>query len=469
MTDRLNQLDQVEHIVVLMLENGAFDHMLGFLQSPDYPIAGLSGDESVPRDPTDPTSDRVRVSPTADYRGTFNIVPDDDRTDVQPGHDAADVHAQLYRGSPSGNSGSEPINQGFVWNYAQQPGSTPEHAEHIMRCFAPDRLPVLTTLARQFAVCDHWFSSMPGPTWPNRLFAHAATSAGHVDGALLHEGDYAVDTIYDRLDAAHQTWRIYFHDIPQAATLDHLQADSARGNFRLFGQFLEDAHAGTLPAYSFIEPRYFDLLSLKANDEHPPHDVALGEHLIADVYEALRGGPRWEQTLLVVTYDEHGGLYDHIPPPPAINPDGCVSAEPAFPFAFDRLGLRVPALLISPYVPAGTIDSTVYDHTSLLATVERRFGLQPLTRRDAAAHTFEANLSLSAPRADTPATLQRPDDPVSAEAHKQQPHIGLLGLIEGAMLGALRAGHIGAGHIGGRAPVSGLQHDLLQLVHVVGA
>jgi phospholipase C len=449
-----------------MLENGAFDHMLGFMQSPDYPIAGLSGQESLPRDPADPAGGRVGVSPTAEYRGTFNLVPDDDSTSIQPGHDAADVHEQLYRGSPATSDASgpdgEPTNQGFVWDYAQQPRSTLEHAEHIMFCFAPDRLPVMTTLARQFALCDHWFSSMPGPTWPNRLFVHAATSAGHVDGALVHEGAYAIDTIYDRLDAAHLTWRIYFHDIPQSATLDHLQADSAKGKFRLFGEFLADARSGALPKYSFIEPRYLDLLYLKANDQHPPHDVALGEHLVADVYEALRGGPLWEKTLLVVTYDEHGGLYDHVPPPPAVNPDGLVSAAPAFPFAFNRLGVRVPAVLVSPYIPASTIDSTVYDHTSLLATVERRFGLPPLTRRDAAAHTFEANLSLAAPRTDTPATLPRPDDPISAEAHKQS-QAGLVGQAYQTLLSALRGGARGA-----TAPISGLQHDLLGLVRVKG-
>ncbi|HUS17973.1 MAG TPA: alkaline phosphatase family protein [Chloroflexia bacterium] len=302
----------------------------------------------------------------------------------------------------------------YIWSYSHQRGNTPEHAQKIVQCFAPSKLPVLTTLARAFAICDHWFSSLPGPTWPNRLFVHAGTSAGHVDNTL-HPGDYNIDTIYDRLDQATVSWKIYFHDIPQAIALSHLQMDFARARFRLFDEFLTDARHGTLPAYSFIEPRYADFLFFKANDQHPPHDVALGEYLIADVYEALRASPQWEHSLLVILYDEHGGIYDHVPPPPAVNPDGKRSRKPVF--GFDRLGVRVPAVLVSPYIPAGTIDSQVYDHTSVLATLEKRFDLAPLTKRDAAAQPFDANLILTSPRTDTPRTLRRPDDPVTAAAY----------------------------------------------------
>jgi hypothetical protein len=158
-------------------------------------------------------------------------------------------------------------------------------------------------------------------------------------------------------------------------------------------------------------------LFFKANDQHPPHDVALGEYLIADVYEALRASPQWEHSLLVILSDEHGGIYDHMPPPMAINPDGKRSTKPRF--GFDRLGVRIPAVIVSPYIPAGTIDSRVYDHTSVLATVEKRFQLAPLTKRDAAAHTFDGNLRLASPRTDTPRTLLRPTDPITAAAYKR--------------------------------------------------
>src|SRR5262249_19547994 len=161
----------------------------------------------------------------------------------------------------------------------------------------------------------------------------------------------------------------------------HLQKDFVlplKRRYKLIDDFFDDARTGHLPAYSFIEPRYTDFLSLKANDQHPPHDVALGEYLIADVYEAIRNSPQWEQSLLVVLSDEHGGIYDHVPPPETVNPDGKTAPN----CDFKLLGVRVPAVLVSPYIAKGTIDPQVYDHTSLLATVEKRFGLQPLTARD---------------------------------------------------------------------------------------
>src|SRR5262249_16070995 len=147
-----------------------------------------------------------------------------------------------------------------------------------------------------------------------------------------------------------------------------------RTNFSHFFDFDSDIRAGILPAYSFIEPRFFNTSANGANDQHPPHDVREGERLIASVYDSLRSVEGvWQQSLLIVTYDEHGGFYDHEPPPPAKNPDGRSSSTPRF--AFDRLGVRVPALLVSPWVPAGHIESTLYDHTSILCFVKKHFGL----------------------------------------------------------------------------------------------
>jgi len=410
-------LDKIEAIVVLMLENGSFDHKLGFLKGPAYPIDGLAGDETVPMDPKDSASPRIRVSSNASYRGDFHVDPTDDKTFIDPAHDIEGVQNQLFRGSP----GADPTNQGFIWDYRQQDSkagpNTDEHAQNILRCFAPDKLPVLTTLAREFAVCDRWFSSMPGLTWPNRLFVHAATSSGQVDNHF-HTEAYNIDTIYDRLENAKLPWRIYFHDFPQTLALVHLQKDFVvRRRYKLIHDFFDDAKSGHLPAYSFIEPRYTDFLSLKANDQHPPHDVALGEHLIADVYEAVRNSPQWERSLLVILADEHGGIYDHVPPPAAVNPDGKVSEKPAC--DFNRLGVRVPAVLISPFIEKGTIDHQVFDHTSLLATVEKRFGLAHLTNRDTQANTFDNVFSLAVPRADAPAQVPRPSDPISQAAYEE--------------------------------------------------
>jgi len=399
-----NALEKINHIVVLMLENRSFDHMLGFLQSEQPGIDGLQGDETIPEDPTVQPPVPVRVSATARYLHDL---------DIDPGHAVRNVNIQLFDG-PDGPFPTPPLNRGFVFDYAQQPGNTLQNAHTIMRCFAPDTLPVLTTLAKEFAICDHWFASVPGPTWPNRFFVHAATSDGHVDNQLRA---YAMRTIYNNLHEAGVSWRIYFHDFPQALALARLRTSVLKKGFQLFTDFLADARQARLPGYAFIEPRYFDFFGKQANDQHPPHDVSLGELLIAEVYEALRNSPLWHQSLLVILSDEHGGLYDHMPPPSAVNPDGKHATDPVF--QFDRLGLRVPAILVSPYIPPGTIDHQVYDHTSVLATVKKAFNLPNfLTQRDANAQTFEQNLSLEAPRRDTPVTLPRPGDALTMARHR---------------------------------------------------
>jgi serralysin len=243
-------------------------------------------------------------------------------------------------------------------------------------------LPALTTLAREFAVCDRWYASVPGPTWPNRFVAHASSAGGEVG----HTGpEYPMRTIFDHLAAAGEDWAVYFHDVPQCLALTSLRKPEYKRHFRTFGvSFAMACRTGALPSYSFVEPRYFDFLGLKANDQHPPHDVALGEHLIADVYDNLRSSPAWPHTLLLVTYAGSGGLDD-----------------PA----------RVPAIVVSPFIAKGTVDSTVYDHASIPATLKAIFGLPAfLTQRDEAANTFTRTLT-NALRADTPLSLPRPGRP----------------------------------------------------------
>lgn len=384
--------DNVQHIVVLMLENRSFDHMLGFLKSQDSRIDGLTGTESNPLDPSSSTVTLVPVRDDSQYTGRLN---------VDPGHDQPDVGFQLY-GSSSYDFSQTPANNGFVFDYIQRNNGDVAAGRQIMSCFSPQKVSVLATLARQFCVCDRWFSSLPGPTWPNRFFTHAATSSGFVDNKFRL---YSMETFYHRLEQAGLSWSIYYHDIPQSLAISSLWGDILKARIRRFQAFLDDARAGNLPLYSFIEPRYFEFFfTKKANDEHPPHDVSMGEALISDVYNALRSSPDWEKTLLVILYDEHGGTYDHVAPEKTVNPDGKNSQSP--PFDFTRLGIRVPAVLVSPYIPPGTVDHTTYDHTSLIATARKRFGLsESLTNRDASAKTFDANLSLPTPRTDTPPSL----------------------------------------------------------------
>ncbi len=283
---------------------------------------------------------------------------------------------------------------GFVDDFMRQPATTtPPDPHAVMQYFTPRQVPVISQLARAFGVSDRWHASAPCQTWPNRFFTHTATAEGYVNNSPTHF-PYTMQTVFNRLESVSQTWRVYFHDIPQSATLARLW-DNALTNFADFEkEFAADASTGVLPAYSFIEPRYFAnrLANQLPNDEHPPHNVAYGEALIASVYNAVRGGPAWKQTLLVITYDEHGGCYDHVVPPPATPPGGQTPDG----FDFDYFGVRVPAVIVSPYVKAGSIvrppGLTPFDHTSILATLREIFGFTALTARDAAAPSLSGAL-----------------------------------------------------------------------------
>lgn len=374
----------IRHYVVLMLENRSFDSMLGCLKVRRPEIDGLTLDESN----TDKDGQPVRVWNTG---STSLVIPKPD-----PGESWVDMNEQLFGRAlaPSANM------SGFVTNYERQTDDPPYDGAQVMHYYSEAQLPVLTGLANQFAVCDCWHASAPCQTWPNRFFLHTGTAGGHEnnDPALV---PFARKTIYEQLDLKGKDWKIYYHDLPQTLTLKYLWHRLDR--FRFFDEFVADAAAGTLPAFSFLEPRYFQELKMP-NDQHPPHNVALGEQLVAAVYEAVRNGPGWENTLLIIIYDEHGGCYDHVPPPAAVPPD---PPPPSKPFAFDRYGVRVPAVLVSPWIPEGTVlrppGKTPFDHTSVLATLTKAFDLDgPLTARVAAAPDVLAALSLPAATNDGP-------------------------------------------------------------------
>lgn len=400
-------LSDIKHFVVLMLENRAFDHLLGYMkaQGTKPTIDGLDGTEAIPEDPSIP-------SPPAPVSSTCgNTDPDPDA-----GHELGDVREQLY-GSPGPDFPPGGLNNGFVVNYKRQAGAaTPAH---IMKCVDPSdplRIPALATLAERFCVCNRWYAPMPGPTWPNRLFAHAATSAGTVTNDL---NLYFLPTIFDRLNTAGYEWRIYYHDIPQSLLFFSLWDDFLwqlfTRRFRVFPEaWSADVSGSTcrLPEYTFIEPQYFSYVDSKGarvdgNDQHPSHPIALADQLVREVYVGLRQSPCWEHSLLVIVHDEHGGTYDHrFPSEPAVNPDQLVATNP--PFDFTRYGVRVPAVVVSPWASEGVCD-LVRDHTSILATLEQRFGLTALTARDAAANTLEGCLTAPSARlTDAEAPLDLP-------------------------------------------------------------
>jgi phospholipase C len=390
-------LENLKHIVVLMMENRSFDHMLGFAQSAAWPIDGLNGTETN----LDSQAGVATVSKDAGYAGDFN--PD-------PGHAGLDVLTQLY-GDPNTSVMQEPNMSGFVRSYEGK-NLGPQDAHRIMKCFSPQTLPVLTNLAQQFCVCDHWFSSVPGPTFPNRAFIHGATSMGRVDMGI--DWRNMSTTIYERLAQNKVDSVIYYQDSTMAMTFDGLA-----GNPDFFGSFDDDflpaCDANDLPPYSFIEPRFANSAggdgqpAYSASDQHPDHNVKEGEALIQTVFKAIWGNTKLRNsTLLVIVYDEHGGLFDHVHPPTTVTPDSHVwrgdptSDDP--PFDFTRLGVRVPAVLISPYIQAGVIDRRIYDHTSVIATARKllisNVANSHLTERDRLANTFEDNLTLQQPRTD---------------------------------------------------------------------
>jgi phospholipase C len=388
-------LSGIEHIVVLMLENRSFDNLLGWLYPERADFDGLTGREC---NPWHRGSEIIEIPVwndkglgRADVRGPL---PD-------PGELFTDIEMQFWGAARMGLDGrgrGAPDMSGFVDNYMRQPRAfdgTPADPHQAMHCLSPDQVPIISLLGRSFAVSDRWFASAPCQTWPNRFFVHCGTAGGWINNQPTHY-PYRMPSLFRRLSDHRRSWAIYFHDIPQTATISDLQPKLVTSRFRLFHrEFDEDAAAGKLPAYSFIEPRYFvsRFRQMVPNDQHPPSYIVHGEELIAHTYNALRQSPCWPRTLFLVLYDEHGGLYDHVPPPEATPPG------PPYPdgFKFDRFGARVACVVISPQIPAGSVirpQGTVpFDHTSVIKTVQELFDLgPPLTPRVAAAPSLLPHL-----------------------------------------------------------------------------
>ena len=400
-----NQLAQIKYFVQLMMENRSFDQMLGFLYADSgnvsptgRPYEGLTGNENN----QDSAGREVKVFKIDNRHAHPYFMPGAD-----PGEGFFSTNWQLFSAEHQ-PSGAEPTNQGFVIDFEKAIAS--DLAKHfsdtlpdtvpsdIMGMYTPELLPIMSGLARGFAVCDHWFASAPTQTIPNRAFAGAATSLGRLDN---HVKIFTVPSIFGRLSDNGLDWTIYGYNKPPLSRHDFPDTqDADESHFGHFHDFRGRALAGKLPPYTFLEPSF----GAGGNSQHPNYDVAAGEQLFHDVYYALRNGKGWNNTLLLITYDEHGGNYDHVPPPDnAVPPDDSVGEMDGFDFS--RFGVRVPALLISPLIPAGTVfraRSGTIDHTSFLKTLEERWGLHPLTERDKAAPSLADVLSLKEPRTDDP-------------------------------------------------------------------
>jgi phospholipase C len=400
--------DGIKHVVVVMLENRSFDSMFGKLYPKSVGFEGLQGNETNPRTLPDGSTQEIPVWNDDGMGPATACIPDPD-----PGELFSDINMQIFGlgGSPS----DPPKMNGFVDSYVRQPGPPQPDPMSAMHYFTEKQIPVISQLARAFGVSDQWHASAPCQTWPNRFFAHTGTAGGYVTNEPYHL-PYEMETIFERLSANGKSWKVYFHDLPQSAALANIWHEIPF-HFRFVEEeFAQDCRNGDLPNYSFIEPRYFISRGELPNDQHPPHNIAYGEQLIADVYNAVRSAPSWKQTLLIVTYDEHGGCFDHVRPPRAVPPGN----EPTpSGFAFDRYGVRVPAVIISPYMPPGSIVRAnptgvphqgppyPYDHTSIIATLRKLFGLgAPLTARDGAAPDLIGALSLDEPTNDGPASVK---------------------------------------------------------------
>lgn len=394
-----DQLNQIEHIVVLMLENRSFDHMLGYLslEGGRQDVDGLTGNE-------------VNFHDEQEFRPQRMASP---IMNGDPCHEWECVREQL-----------DNDNGGFVSSYSRHVATDPEF---VMHYFNAQNVPVYDHLAREFTICDRWFCSIPGPTQPNRAYALSGTSQGIKRNfgpkELALNGGWDAPTIFERLPAD-VSWRYYSHDIAGLRFFKKFKK-SLVPEIDKIDKFFEAAREGTLANVSWIDPDYgMAIYPGPPNDDHPPHDMRHAQNLVSAVYNALltAGNSLWSKTLLVVTYDEHGGFYDHVSPRQFAPADDHGDE-------FKQYGPRVPALIVSPWTARQRAygsqthhlqpEQVVFDHTSILRTILRRFctpvgGTTPDTiARIDAANDLGALLTEQQPRIDCTPAPSIPNVPVS--------------------------------------------------------
>lgn len=461
-----------DHLVVVMGENRSFDNLLGYLYTPSDPPRGGNFEGLAFGNYSNVAEDGTRVDAHIYQGATDHIMS---MPDPDPGEEYPHVNTQLFGEHNAHNRGKEvgemthPYNapkngqkatmSGFVIDYEadferlKKRKPTASERAQIMGSFAPEMLPALSTLAREFGVFDHWHCAVPSQTFCNRSFFHASTSHGFVTNQ--HGGGYQkwldaapTPTVFNRLEEAGVSWRIYFDEMQMVSFTGVLHAPVLEqyfktDHFATMNQFYDDVTNGNLPAYAFVEPR----MIYNHNDFHPPvghvresdvngqeiingaySDVRAGDALIHDIYSAIRtstseSGSNYLNTALLITFDEHGGTYDHVAPPAAVPPDDSGAGEMGF--EFNRLGCRVPAILVSAHVERGSVFQQVMHHGSLAATLSEVHGIEPLTNRDNGAPTIVSAFNRKVPRhiADWPQTAAAyvPPNP-EASAHPAKAH-----------------------------------------------
>jgi len=370
-------IPQIKHIVVLMMENHSYDNRLGVLRRPDADgfRLGSHGQPSA-----------VNPYPDGDLQHAFHL-PTTCQLTAQPSQNWTDSHTQFDGGRNDGfvRSGSGPVSMGY-WDESDQP--------------------FYYSLARQYPIADRYFCSLLGQTYPNRRYLISATSLGMINDTLPALSDYPPNgTIFDKLDAASVTWKDYYSTLPTVELYPQLYLKNAGTKVVPVADFFADAAAGTLPGYCLVEPNY------ETQSEENPQNIALGEQFAAQVIDAVTSGPGWPQTLLIWTYDEHGGYYDHVPPPPALAPDDIAplltDGDQAY-GGFAQYGFRVPCAVVSPWSRPHYVSHQVMDHTSICALVEAKWNLPAMTMRDANARNMLDMLDLRRPHFVEPPQLAQP-------------------------------------------------------------
>jgi len=437
-----------DHLVVLMFENRSFDNIFGYLYGSDgAPLPGGQQFEGLSASVANHAADGTRIAahpysgPTDEIYSSPNPNAGEQYphlntqlfgvTDPASNARAADSAMKAPYNAPS--PGATADMSGFVLDYANNyraatGAELPADAlAQIMGAYTPAMLPVLSTLAREFAIYDHWHAAVPSQTFANRSFFHASTSNGFVInngakgfGKWVDPALNPAPTIFNRLQDAGLSWAVYFDESQLLSITGLIHAPALqpywKTNFRTMTQFHEDAATGRLPAYAFIEPRQI----YNHNDMHPPtgkltaqtvdgkvvvgsgvSDVRAGEVLLHEVYSSVKesasvGGSNALNTMLLVAFDETGGTFDHVPPPSATPPDAAGPGEQDF--AFDRLGVRIPAIAISAYTRAGTVINDEMHHGAVIRTLSERYDLPHLTERDRSARSLRNAISLTAAR-----------------------------------------------------------------------
>ena len=423
--------DSFQHIVVLQLENRSLDNLLGYLYPNDQSPRGQSFNGVSTRSLSNPIpsyapeSERGNV-PVSKSFGLLNPVydPAEQYTAVNlalynqfnpPSNQfvtAEEDFLSPYNLPDSGATFPPPLTgfvKAFYWRLlSANKSATYADYSTIMQCFAPSQVPVISQLAQNYAVCDNWFCGVPSQTYTNRAFFHAASSAGYLVNSPSYRWPFFnnAPTIFESLTNAGRQWTVYYDglDVLPFTRLLHYprlkKFPDKAPFFKDMTSFYDDVEGGNLPDYSFIQPRFV----LETNSYHPDKGapaVKRGEILVNDVYQAIRQsnsttGSNFLNTLLVITFDEGGTTYDHVPPPAAAPPgDGYLGQ---YGFGFDRLGQRIPCILVSPWLPPGTVINTQLDANSIMKTIEEKFGLSPINARDAASPSLMNIDVLSAPR-----------------------------------------------------------------------